>query len=80
VHEERGPVAEGLTRPQNLLFDLWGSQTLTGWLGKIDPKAGPHVATISCFAYDKAYAGRQLCADGGGEDKGGAMPHRLTSD
>jgi endo-1,3-1,4-beta-glycanase ExoK len=65
VHEEHGRVAAGLTRPQNFLFDLWGSETLPLWMGKIDPDGGPYVATISCFAYAKSYEGRALCDDAG---------------
>jgi hypothetical protein len=67
VYEVSGPIAASLNRPQNLLFDLWGSETLPLWTGNLDPKAGPRIATLSCFAYAHAYEGRPLCSEEAGE-------------
>ena len=63
VYVERGPAATGLTRAQNFVIDIWGSETLYRWMGKIDRNGGPYTATVSCFAYLKSYAGRSLCSD-----------------
>ena len=70
VYVERGPAATGLTRAQNFVIDIWGSETLYRWMGKIDRNGGPYVATLSCFAYAKSYEGRALCPDPDAAPKG----------
>ncbi|MBI1360781.1 MAG: family 16 glycosylhydrolase [Alphaproteobacteria bacterium] len=70
VHEETGPVATGLKHPQNFFIDLWGSETLVSWLGKIDPDKVPATAAVSCVAYAKTYDGSSLCEAQGAESAG----------
>ena len=70
VYVERGPAATGLTRAQNFVIDVWGSETLYRWMGKIDRSGGPYIATLSCFAYAKSYEGRALCPDPDAAPKG----------
>ncbi len=67
VYEETGPLATGLTYPQNFFVDLWGSETLVSWLGKINPDRIPASAAVSCAAYAKTYEGRSICDAPSGE-------------
>jgi endo-1,3-1,4-beta-glycanase ExoK len=78
VYEERGPVALGMNRPQNFFFDLWGSETLPQWIGKLDRKGGPYTATVSCFAYAKSYKGRAICPANAAGGDSEARPIRVV--
>lgn len=61
IFEEKGPAARALVRPQQFIFDLWGSTQLHQWVGQFDRSAGPWKLEIACVAYEPAYPGRTLC-------------------
>lgn len=61
IFEETGPVVAGLVRPQQLIFDLWGSTQLKDWVGPFDQTKGPWKLEIACVAYEPAYPGRVIC-------------------
>lgn len=61
IHEETGPAARNLTRPQQLILNLWASRELRSWVGPLDIKQGPWRLDFSCVAYAPTYAG-SLCA------------------
>lgn len=61
VHEDTSPVVAGLTRPQQFIFDLWGSTPLHQWVGPFDKERGPWKLEITCAAYEPKYPGRELC-------------------
>jgi endo-1,3-1,4-beta-glycanase ExoK len=61
IHEEAGPRAANLTRPQQFLVSLWASRKLNQWVGEFDPSSGPWTLDIACVAYSQSYAGEQLC-------------------
>ena len=60
VHEESGPAARRLVRPQQLILNLWGSRELHAWVGYLDPSKGPWQLDFSCAAYAATFTG-QLC-------------------
>lgn len=61
IFEETGPAVAGLVRPQQLIFDLWGSSELREWVGPFDQSKGPWKLEIACVAYEPAYPGRAIC-------------------
>ncbi len=60
AHEETGPAARNLVRPQQLILNLWGSRELKAWVGPLDRKQGPWLLEFSCVAHAATYAG-PLC-------------------
>ncbi|MCX7043042.1 MAG: family 16 glycosylhydrolase [Gammaproteobacteria bacterium] len=60
AHQEAGPAARNLVRPQQLILNLWGSRELKAWVGPLDTKQGPWRLEFSCVAYAPTYAG-SLC-------------------
>ncbi len=60
AHQEDGPAARNLVRPQQLILNLWGSRELKAWVGPLDTKQGPWRLEFSCVAYAPTYAG-PLC-------------------
>jgi endo-1,3-1,4-beta-glycanase ExoK len=61
IHQESGPAARRLVRPQQLILNLWGSRELHAWVGYLDLAKGPWQLNIACAAYAPAYTG-QLCS------------------
>ena len=61
IFEEAGPAAARLVRPQQLIFDVWGSTQLKSWVGPIDHNRAPWTLEIKCAAYQPTYPGRELC-------------------
>jgi len=61
IFEETGPPAIALIRPQQFIFDLWGSTPMTEWVGPFDRSKGPWKLEIACVAYEPAYPGRAIC-------------------
>ncbi len=55
VHEEAGPAARRVVRPQKLLFSLWGSKTLGPWAGEMNRAQAPWRLDIACAAYAPSY-------------------------
>lgn len=60
VHEESGPVAARVIRPQQFIIDFWGSTPLRDWVGPFDRSKAPWKLEVSCAAYSPTYAGT-LC-------------------
>jgi beta-glucanase (GH16 family) len=60
IHEETGPAARRLIRPQQLILNLWGSRELHAWVGKLDTSQGPWQLDFACVAYAPTFTG-QLC-------------------
>ena len=60
IHQETGPAARRLVRPQQLMLNLWGSRELHAWVGYLDPAKGPWQLDIACAAYAPTFTG-QLC-------------------
>lgn len=61
IHEERGPAAARLNRPQQFMINLWGSSKLKDWVGKFDIAKGPWSLDVACVAYAPTYRGESLC-------------------
>lgn len=61
MHEERGSNGPLPRSRQRLFIHLWNTETLTDWLGPIDPREGPWTLSVACVAYAPQYDGRQLC-------------------
>ncbi|HEX7791791.1 MAG TPA: family 16 glycosylhydrolase, partial [Afipia sp.] len=61
IHEERGPAAARLVRPQQINIDLWASTQLKDWLGPLNVAKAPWKLEISCVAYAPTYGGQSLC-------------------
>jgi endo-1,3-1,4-beta-glycanase ExoK len=62
VHEERGANVPLPRAAQRLYLHLWNTETLTDWLGSIDPDEGPWRLSVACVAFAPRYEGRPLCA------------------
>jgi endo-1,3-1,4-beta-glycanase ExoK len=62
VHEERGGSDPLPRATQRLFLHLWNTETLTEWLGPIEPDEGPWRLSVSCIAYAPRYEGRPLCS------------------
>ena len=62
VREERGADAPLPRAAQRLYLHLWNTETLTDWLGPINPDEGPWRLSVACIAFAPRYEGRPLCA------------------
>lgn len=49
--------------PQILYLDLWNSETLTDWVGPVDPRGAPWTLRVACIAYAESYPGEPICAE-----------------
>lgn len=61
IHQEAGPAARRLVRPQQLILNLWGSRELHAWVGYLDTAKGPWQLDFACLAYAPTFTG-QLCS------------------
>lgn len=61
LHEETGANGALPRSEQRLFIHLWNTETLTDWLGPINPREGPWRLSVACMAYAPRYEGRQLC-------------------
>jgi endo-1,3-1,4-beta-glycanase ExoK len=61
VHAETGGAARRLVRPQQLILNLWASEQLDAWVGKLDLAKAPWRLDVSCMAYAATYSG-QICS------------------
>lgn len=61
VHEARGAGVARLNRPQTLIVNLWGTEALYRWAGRIDPVQAPWRLEVACIAQAERYLGRALC-------------------
>jgi hypothetical protein len=48
-------------RPQQLILNLWASEQLDSWVGKLDLDKAPWRLDVSCMAYAATYSGR-ICS------------------
>lgn len=60
VHAVTGGAAQRLVRPQQVILNLWASQQLGDWVGKLDMAKAPWRLDVSCIAYAPTYES-QLC-------------------
>ena len=61
VHEVIGGPASRITRPQQLMFDLWSTKQLHQWAGAVNMARAPWTLQVACVAYQPKYDGKQLC-------------------
>jgi beta-glucanase (GH16 family) len=61
AHEAREHVLQGMTKPQRLILNLWGTAMLYRWAGRINPNDAPWRLTMACIARADRYPGRALC-------------------
>lgn len=61
VHEATGPSVEAMTRPQNLFLNLWGTDRLYQWAGRMRRDESPWRLEVTCVASAEHYPGRALC-------------------
>jgi beta-glucanase (GH16 family) len=61
VHAETGGAARRLVRPQQLILNLWASEQLDSWVGKLDLAKAAWRLDVSCMAYAATYSGR-ICS------------------
>ena len=61
VHAESGGAARRLVRPQQMILNLWASERLDSWVGKLDLARAPWRLDVSCMAYAASYSGR-ICS------------------
>ncbi len=61
IHEMTGPRVEALRRPQNFNVNLWSTEELHQWAGRIEPEGAPWRLEISCLASAESYPGRSIC-------------------
>jgi hypothetical protein len=57
VHAETGGAARRLVRPQQLILNLWASEQLHSWVGRLDLARAPWRLDVSCMAYAPTYGG-----------------------
>jgi endo-1,3-1,4-beta-glycanase ExoK len=57
VHAETGGAARRLVRPQQLILNLWASEQLDAWVGRLDLAKAPWQLDVSCMAYAPVYPG-----------------------
>ena len=55
VHEVKGGAAARLVRPQQVILNLWASEQLDDWVGKLDLTKAPWRLDVSCMAYALTY-------------------------
>lgn len=61
IHEEKGPAAARLVRPQQINIDLWASTQLKDWLGPLNVAKAPWKLEIACVAYAPGRSDEPLC-------------------
>jgi endo-1,3-1,4-beta-glycanase ExoK len=57
VHAVNGGAARRLVRPQQLILNLWASEQLHSWVGRLDLAKAPWRLDVSCMAYTATYTG-----------------------
>ena len=61
VYELTDSRLQHMSNPQRLFLDIWATDTLYRWAGRIDPSAQPWRSTFACVARAPTYPGRPLC-------------------
>ncbi|MDT0575222.1 family 16 glycosylhydrolase [Croceicoccus sp. F390] len=62
VHEAKGAKVPLPAEQQKIMISLWGSETLTDWLGPFDKAALPTSAVFTCIGYWEDYRPGRGCA------------------
>lgn len=62
VHKVTGEDLPLPNEAQKIMVHLWGSKTLTGWLGPFDANAIPSSAAFSCIGYSKSASWHMPCS------------------
>jgi len=61
VYEATGEHVRAMTRPQKFNVNLWGTDELYQWAGRMNPEQGPWRLEIACLATAESYPGRPIC-------------------
>lgn len=61
VHEVRGEKLPLPQERQKIMLSVWGTETLTDWLGPLDESALPSTATFTCIAYSPTRESGERC-------------------
>jgi endo-1,3-1,4-beta-glycanase ExoK len=61
LHEETPETFPLPTTPQIYYLDLWGSDTLTDWVGPLDENGAPWTLRVRCMGHATGYAGVPIC-------------------
>lgn len=61
VYELTDPRLQHMSNPQRMFLDIWSTDKLYRWAGRIDPSAQPWRSTFACFARAPTYPGHPLC-------------------
>lgn len=62
VHEANGSRVEQMTSPQRFIVNLWNTEQLYRWTGRVRPSEAPWTLHVACVAQAREYSGRALCA------------------
>lgn len=62
VHEARGARVERMAGGQRFFVNLWGTERLHRWAGRMKPEDGPWTLHVACVAQAREYRGESLCA------------------
>ncbi len=62
VHEANGSRVEQMTSPQRFIVNLWNTEQLYRWTGRVRPSEAPWTLHVACVAQAREYSGRSLCA------------------
>lgn len=65
VHEARGARVARMTAEQRFFVNLWNTEQLHRWTGRIRANQAPWTLSVSCVAQAPVYPGRSLCTDEG---------------
>lgn len=64
VWEATGSRVEAMTAPQRFIINLWNTEELHRWTGRVQPQEAPWRLHVSCVAQAREYRGQSLCASG----------------
>ncbi len=62
VHEARGARVERMTSEQRFFVNLWNTESLHRWTGRIRPREAPWTLHVACVAQAREYRSASLCA------------------
>ena len=63
LYEARDAILARMTRPQQIMFELWGSERLHEWVGRLDRSRAPWLMNVQCAAYAPSYPGHMICPE-----------------
>ncbi len=65
VWEARGERVQQLRLPQKFIINLWNTEELHRWTGRVRPEEAPWHLHVACVAQARDYRGASLCAESG---------------